>query len=70
VALKSDEPVMLDGMHFEELQKQFDVPLYAFDFSSLAGALSSGLMDVDLAGLGTSSASPVRGHHTASTSSF
>src|SRR5258706_8319377 len=70
VALKSDEPVMLDGMHFEELQKQFEVPLYAFDFSSLAGALSSGFMNVDLARLGTSSASPVRGHHTASTSSF
>src|SRR5205814_5063458 len=29
VALKSDEPVMLDGMRFEELQSQFDVPLYA-----------------------------------------
>src|SRR6267143_2734580 len=29
VALKSDEPVMLDGMHFEEMQKQFSVPLHA-----------------------------------------
>src|SRR5439155_20064653 len=28
VALKSDEPVMLDGMRFEELREQFDVPLY------------------------------------------
>ncbi|HEU5237432.1 MAG TPA: DUF512 domain-containing protein, partial [Pyrinomonadaceae bacterium] len=27
VALKSDEPVMLDGMRFEELREKFDVPL-------------------------------------------
>jgi hypothetical protein len=62
--------VMLDGMCFEELQKQFDVPLYAFDFSALAGALKSGFKDVNPGGLGTSSASPIRGHHTVSTSSF
>jgi len=42
VALKSDEPVMLDGMRFEELQRQFDVPLYSFDFSSLAALLTNG----------------------------
>src|SRR5260370_864488 len=35
VALKSDEPVMLDGMRFEEVQKEFAVPLYPFDFASL-----------------------------------
>ena len=39
VALKSDEPVMLDGMRFEELQSQFDVPVYAQDFSSFASTL-------------------------------
>jgi len=43
VALKSDEPVMLDGMRFEELQKQFEVPLYAFDFKQFAAGLESGL---------------------------
>jgi len=42
VALKSDEPVMLDGMRFEELQKQFDVPLYALDFKQFAAGLESG----------------------------
>ncbi len=42
VALKSDEPIMLDGMSFAELQKNFEVPVYAFDFSSLAAALRSG----------------------------
>ena len=42
VALKSDEPIMLDGMRFEELQRQFDVPLYAFDFSSHASLLTNG----------------------------
>lgn len=43
VALKSDEPVMLDGMRFEELQKEFDVPLYAHDLASFAAALDSEL---------------------------
>jgi putative radical SAM enzyme (TIGR03279 family) len=39
VALKGDEPVMLDGMRFEELQSQFEVPLYALDFNGLAQML-------------------------------
>ena len=43
VALKSDEPVMLDGMRLDEVQKEFAVPLYAFDFSSLSAALGSEL---------------------------
>ena len=43
-ALKSDEPVMLDGMRLEELQKEFDVPLYAYDFASFASALDSELV--------------------------
>ena len=42
VSLKSDEPIMLDGMRFEELQEQFNVPIYAFDFSSFASAIKSG----------------------------
>jgi len=42
VALKSDEPVMLDGMRLEELQKQFEVPLYAFDFKQFAAGLEAG----------------------------
>jgi len=43
VALKSDEPVMLDGMRLEELQQQFGVPVYAFDFTQFATALESGV---------------------------
>jgi putative radical SAM enzyme (TIGR03279 family) len=43
-ALKSDEPVMLDGMRFEELQEEFDVPLYAHDFRSFSLALGSELV--------------------------
>ncbi|HYX29885.1 MAG TPA: DUF512 domain-containing protein [Pyrinomonadaceae bacterium] len=39
VALKSDEPVMLDGMHFLELQKQFSVPVYAFDLRDFSNWL-------------------------------
>jgi putative radical SAM enzyme (TIGR03279 family) len=31
VILKSDEPVMLDGMRFSALRAQFDVPIQAFD---------------------------------------
>ena len=43
VALKSDEPVMLDGMRLEALQQQFEVPLYAFDFTQFATAIESGV---------------------------
>ena len=39
VTLKSDEPVMLDGMRFEELREQFDVPVYAHDFEGLASMI-------------------------------
>ena len=42
VALKSDEPIMLDGMRFEEVQKEFAVPVYALDLETLAVALESG----------------------------
>jgi putative radical SAM enzyme (TIGR03279 family) len=69
-ALKSDEPVMLDGMRFEEMEKQFSVPLHAFDFSSLAVALESDFMDANGGAWGISSDAPVRGHHTATPSSF
>jgi putative radical SAM enzyme (TIGR03279 family) len=70
VALKSDEPVMLDGMRFEEVQKEFAVPLYAFDFASLASALESGFVDTDREALETSFARPVRGHHSVAPASF
>ena len=43
VALKNDEPIMLDGMSFRELQEQFDVPIYAFDFPAFASAIKNGL---------------------------
>ena len=41
VALKSDEPVMLDGMRFEELCEKFDVPVYALDFQGLASMITN-----------------------------
>lgn len=49
VALKSDEPIMLDGMHFKDLESRFDVPLFAFDFAALAEALASGTVRSDQA---------------------
>ena len=52
VALKSDEPIMLDGMRLEEVQKRFAVPLYAFDFASLAAAIETGFVDESRAALG------------------
>lgn len=52
VTLKSDEPVMLDGMRFEEVQKRFAVPLYAFDFASLAAAIETEFIDESHAALG------------------
>src|SRR5229473_3537582 len=70
VALKSDEPVMLDGLRFEEVQKEFAVPLYAFDFASLASALESGFVDTDREALETSFARPIRGQHAVTPSSF
>lgn len=41
VTLKSDEPIMLDGMRFDELQEQLAVPLHALDFTSFAAMLGS-----------------------------
>ena len=45
VALKSDEPVMLDGMRFEQLHKEFAVPVYAFDLKGLSRWLTAELID-------------------------
>jgi len=39
-ALKSDEAIMLDGMTFEDLQRQLGLPLHALDFSSFSQILS------------------------------
>ena len=39
VALKSDEPVMLDGMRFEELREKFDIPLHACDYQDLVSTI-------------------------------
>jgi putative radical SAM enzyme (TIGR03279 family) len=43
VALKSDDPIFLDGLRFAELQNQFEVPVHAFDFDQLASFLDSHL---------------------------
>lgn len=44
VSLKNDEPIFLDGMRFEDLQKDFAVPVHVFDFPEfsqfLIGAVS------------------------------
>jgi putative radical SAM enzyme (TIGR03279 family) len=42
VTLKSDEPVMLDGMRFEQLQAQFDVPVIPCEFSKFASLVRTG----------------------------
>lgn len=39
VALKSDEPIMLDGMRLEALREKFDVPLHACDFHDLVSTI-------------------------------
>lgn len=43
VSLKSDEPIFLDGLRFEELERQFDVPVHALDFDQLASFLQTDL---------------------------
>lgn len=45
VALKSDEPILLDGMRFEDLKAAFRVPLLALDFESLARTIEAGTGD-------------------------
>ena len=40
VALKSDDAVMLDGMRFEALREEFDVPLHACDFRDLVSTIT------------------------------
>jgi putative radical SAM enzyme (TIGR03279 family) len=42
VTLKSDEPVMLDGMTFETLQAEFDVPIIPCDFSKFSSLVRNG----------------------------
>ena len=41
--IKSDEPILLDGMRFEDLKARFDVPVYDFDISDLISFLKSNL---------------------------
>lgn len=38
--IKSDEPVLLDGMSFDELKAAFSVPIYDFDTDGLLHFLS------------------------------
>jgi len=45
VTLKSDEPVMLDGMRFEQLQAQFDVPIFPCDFSRFSTLVRNGFQN-------------------------
>ncbi|MCY7375652.1 MAG: DUF512 domain-containing protein [Pyrinomonadaceae bacterium] len=40
--IKSDEPILLDGMNFDELKAQFDVPVYDFDTEDLLKFILNG----------------------------
>ncbi len=40
--IKSDEPILLDGMTFEDLKAQFDVPIYDLDIKDLIRILLMG----------------------------
>ena len=35
VTIKSDEPIFLDGMTYDDLKSQFDVPVYDVDTAGL-----------------------------------
>lgn len=48
VALKSDEPIFLDGMRFEELQAEFPMPLHSFDLPGLIDFLGASLASVSV----------------------
>jgi putative radical SAM enzyme (TIGR03279 family) len=45
-SLKSDEAIMLDGMTFDELQRELALPLHALDFASFARMMSNGQSSV------------------------
>jgi putative radical SAM enzyme (TIGR03279 family) len=40
--IKSDEPIFLDGMSFDELKSKFNVPIYAMDTQDLIGKVLTG----------------------------
>jgi putative radical SAM enzyme (TIGR03279 family) len=40
VSLKSDEPIMLDGMRLSDLEQEFTVPIHAVDFEGFAGLVT------------------------------
>ncbi|MDQ3129877.1 MAG: DUF512 domain-containing protein, partial [Acidobacteriota bacterium] len=37
--IKSDEPILLDGMKFDDLKSQFDVPIYDLDVQDFVGKI-------------------------------
>ena len=43
--IKSDEPILLDGMQFEDLKAQFDVPIYDLDIEDLIEFISDARYD-------------------------
>ncbi len=40
ITIKSDEPIFLDGMSYDELKRQFPVPVYDVDLDGLIGLLT------------------------------
>ena len=40
VTIKSDEPILLDGMPYDDLKSRFNVPVYDLDTDARATALS------------------------------
>lgn len=44
--IKSDEPILLDGMNFDELSARFDVPIYDFDIEELKWAVSERIFGI------------------------
>ncbi|MGI8787165.1 MAG: DUF512 domain-containing protein [Pyrinomonadaceae bacterium] len=40
--IKSDEPILLDGMNFDELKAKFDVPIYAMDLQDFISRILNG----------------------------
>ena len=40
--IKSDEPILIDGMKFDELKAKFDVPVHSTDLIGFIGLFSHG----------------------------
>lgn len=45
--IKSDEPILIDGMQFEDLKREFDIPIYDMDLKEFLTFVSNNVLSVE-----------------------